>query len=350
MKIALFDVINEMHVCSSLSRALQGLGHHVHDTGRIWRGHRRAVAEADVARIDAAIDSVLAWGCEALLNFRAGALSERQVGRLREAGVRTAVWLPDDPVLHATTYGAVVDAYDHVLHCGPANVLRFYDAKGHAPGVTFPFWLCVRQWSWQWRRETATQELVFLGNLHGAAKLGRYELLAAAAGRIAVYGNCPVDPYGIHRGELHGPDALRAVLPRFTAGINLPQRFADYARTPYDFDGLADLGSFDLPSRVLQYAAVGLPVITISAHPPSAHFAPVLHATDMGMALEMLDQLRREPDAAGVLSADARAKVEAHFSAEARARFLIDLFRGALQPRKMDIAQREYTYQAYQGS
>lgn len=347
MKIALFDVINETHVCASLAGALQAQGHHVHATGRVWRGHRRAIAAADVARIDATVDSVLAQGCDALLNFRAGTLSRQQLELLRSAGVRTAVWLPDDPVLYATTYGAVVDAYDHVLHCGPAGVLRFYDMKGHAPGVSFPFWLDIKEWSRQWRHETAVRGLVFLGNLHGAAKRGRYEILARAAGRIAIYGNCPADPSGIHRGELHGPDALRAVLPGFTAGINLPQRFSDYAGTPYDFDGLAALGSFDLPSRVLQYAAIGLPVITLASDPPSAHFAPVLHATDMDMALAMLDRLQSDPDAARELSARARAEVEANFSAEARARFLVDLFRGALRPRDMDLAQREFAYQAY---
>lgn len=349
MRIALFDVINETHVCASLAEALWTQGHHVYGTGRVWRGHRPATAAADVARIDTAIDAVLAQGCEALLNFRAGALSLRQLGRLRSAGVRTAVWLPDDPVLYATTYGGAVDAYDHVLHCGPASVLRFYDSKGHAPGVTFPFWLGVRDWSWQWRHERATQGLVFLGNLHGPAKRGRYELLAHAAGRITVYGNCPEDPRGIHRGELHGPDALRAVLPRFAAGINLPQRFADYAGTSYDFDGLADLGSFDLPSRVLQYAAIGLPVITVASSAPSAHFAPVLHATDMDTALEMLDRLQQDPDASRELSIRARSEVEANFSAEARARFLVELFRDALRPRNLDLAQREFAYKAYQG-
>src|SRR5690606_24370057 len=221
----------------------------MHCSGRVWRSHRRATVATDMARIDSAGDSGLAEGCEALLNFRAGALSPRQLDRLRRAGVRPAVWRPDVPVLYATTYGPVVDAYDHVLHCGPASVLRFYDTKGHAPGVSFPFWLGTREWPWQWRHETATQGLVFLGNLHGPAKRGRYGVLALAAGRITVYGNCPEDPHGIHRGELHGADALRAVLPGFAAGINLPQRFADYLGTPYDFDGLAGLGSFRSEER-----------------------------------------------------------------------------------------------------
>jgi hypothetical protein len=349
MKIALFDRINETHVCTALEDALRALGHDVVATGPVWHGHRFAREGNDIAGIDAALDVVLAEGCDALFNFRASALSPRQLQRLRAAGVATVVWLPDDPVLYGVTYRAVVDAYDHVLHCGPASVLRFYDQRGHATGVNFPFWVDPERWLAEWTLEDARGDLVFLGNLHGPAKKGRYDLLAAAAGRIAIYGKCGADPLDIHRGELHGVDAMRAVLPRHAAGLNIRQRFADYAGTEYDFDGLASLGGFDLPSRVIQYAAIGLPVISLGPDAASSHFPHALQADDIDGALSLVDCLRGSPAMAADVSARARADVVDHFSARARARFLVALLHGNVRPRELGLHGREFAYRSFIG-
>lgn len=349
MKIALFDRINETHVCTALEDALRALGHQVVATGAVWRGHRFAKDGNDIAAIDAALDAVLAEGCDALFNFRASALDLRQLQRLRGAGVATAVWLPDDPVLYGVTYRAIVDAYDHVLHCGPASVLRFYDQRGHAPGVNFPFWVDPERWLADWTIEGASRDLVFLGNLHGAAKKGRYDLLAAAAGRIAIYGKCGPDPSDIHRGELHGVDAIRAVLPRYVAGLNIRQQFVDYTGTEYDFDGLASLGGFDLPSRVIQYASIGLPVVSLGADAASIHFPHALQADDIHVAMSLVDRMRSSPAMAAEVSARARADVVNHFSARARARFLVALLRGNVRPGELGLQEREFAYQSFQG-
>lgn len=351
MKIVLFDLINETHVCAALHRALEDMGHVVVSTGKVWQGHRAPLLAPDLDRVEAALATVLDDGCDALLNFRASTLAAHHLRRLRDAGVLTAVWLPDDPVLYAITYRAVVDHYDHVFHCGTGSVLRFYASHGHAPGIACPFWVDPEQWAYEWSVEGANDSLVFMGNLHNAAKQGRYAQLAqAGAARVAVYGKCASDPVGIHRGELHGVDAIRSVCIRYAAGVNIPQHFSDYAGTRYDFPGLSALGTFDLPSRVIQYAAMGLPVLSLGHGAGSVQFKHVLRAPGIGEALSIVDRLRARPDSAQELSRSARADVVSHFSARARAGLLSAVFTGELEPGKMGLEQRALVYREFSGS
>lgn len=350
MKIALFGQVNEVHVCDALGSSLSTLGHEVVSTGAVWHGHRLARAGSDIARIDRAVDTVLASKCEALFNFRASALDVRQLQRLRDAGVTTAVWLPDDPVLYDTTYRHVVDSYDFVLHCGARAVLEFYDRQGHRAGVNFPFWLDPSRWPHLWDPSRARHDLVFLGNLHGPAKRSRYELLVPGARRTNIYGICPQDRMGMHRGELHGRDAMLAVLPLYRAGLNIPQTFADYAGSAYDFAGLAGLGRFDLPSRIVQYAALGLPVISLGGEVATESFPHALAATDMHGVLRLVDGLRDDPAAAIALSRSARQDVESNFSGLSRARYLMALLSGDIDPGASSIGQREAGYRHFSGN
>ncbi len=350
MKIVLFDTINETHVCDAFAFALRSLGHEVTETGPVWRGHRFPKSADDMAAIDAAVEGCIGAGFDVFFNFRASALRASQVERLREAGMATFVWLPDDPVLYGVTYRAIAGAYDRVLHCGTSDVLAFYDSRGHAPGVNFPFWLDPQRWAADRSPETASRELVFLGNLHGPAKKGRYEMLASAAGRLDIYGICREDPRRMHRGELYGVDAIRAILPAYIAGISIRQRFSDYAGAEYDFDGLAALGEFDLPSRVLQYAALSLPVISLGASTPSAHFRPALQADGIAEALSLCDRLSASGDFASRVSSECRREVVEYFSAVSRARYLEALVSGQAEPRRMSLVEREHAYRSFKGS
>jgi hypothetical protein len=349
MKIALFDQINETHVCMALEDALKDLGHEVVATGAVWQGHRTASAAEDLERIDRALDRMIDAGCEALLNFRAASLSAVQLARLREAGVASAVWLPDDPVLYGITYGAIVDGYDYVLHCGAEPVLAFYDRRGHRPGVAFPFWLDPERWRSAWSAERANNSILFLGNLHGPAKQGRYSQFASAGRRrLALYGKCPDDPAGMHRGQLYGVDAILAIAPKFIAGLNLPQRFSDYAGSPYNFPGLSRLGTFDLPSRVLQYAAMGLPVISMGKDANSRQFGHDLQAADIEEALAIAAWLHDDPGEAEALSGLGRYEVATHFSGRARAMLLVALFQRRIEPAGLTLTQRAHLYRNFQ--
>jgi len=347
VKIVLFDEVVERHVCVALEGSLRALGHEVVSTGPVWHGHRFTTSTRDIERIDAVVETVLAGRPDALLNFRASALSEAQISRLKAAGIQTIVWLPDDPVLYEVTYRHVVDCYDHVLHCGSTPVLDFYQARGHQPGINMPFWIDPNIWSYTGEATASTprRDLVFIGNLHTTAKKDRYKLLSQASDRICVYGKVLNDPYGMHKGELYGVPALLAVLPHFVAGLNLPQVFADYAGSAYDFKALPKLGWFDLPSRVIQYAAVGLPVITRA--PPSQHAPWALYAQDMNEVLSLVDSLKIGSRREEVRRA-ARLAVEANFSSDSRARLLSELVSGRIPTRQLSLNAREFVYQDFQ--
>lgn len=349
MKIALFDRINEGHVCLALEEALRRDGHEVVTTGRVGSGHRFAQTPEQRQAIDAAFERIMSSGCDLLLNFRASSLEASQIDRIRALGVTTAVWLPDDVVLYEMTYRHIVDRYDIVLHCGSGRSLEFYDGCGHRAGVNFPFWVDPVRWPYRYAPGDADRDLVFIGNLLGSAgKKVRYERLRALSGHLQIYGKCEGDPLGMCRGELVGVEALAAVLPCYRLGLNLPQRFADYAGTEYDFPGLAELGSFDLPSRVTQYAAIGLPVVTLSSD-ATRHFPAALTTVDVDEIRAMLANLAQHQEALNSASVEGRRLVERHFSAEARARFLLALVQGEVQPARLSASDREFAYRWFPG-
>jgi hypothetical protein len=122
--------------------------------------------------------------------------------------------------------------------------------------------------------ETEQRPWVFFGNLSGPVRNGRYARLSLLHHRLDIWGQCPADPLGMHRGYVKGVEQAARLLGRYEVGINVPQFFVDYHGTPYDFGALQGLGQFFLPSRVVQYAAVGLPVVTVGLSEPSAHFLP----------------------------------------------------------------------------
>jgi hypothetical protein len=154
----------------------------------------------------------------------------------------------------------------------------------------------------------------------------------------------------MHRGELHGRDAMLAVLPLYEAGLNIPQTFADYAGSAYDFAGLAALGRFDLPSRTVQYAALGLPVISLGSEAATESFPHALAAPDMHGVLRLVDGLRGEPAAAIAQSRSARHDVESCFSGMSRARYLMALLSGETDPRASSLHQREAGYRHFSGN
>lgn len=351
MKIVIFDEILEVHVCDALSRGLQSLGHEVVRTGKLWKGHLPPASPEDLAPIDALIREICLVGGDALFNFRACTLLPRHLAWLRAAGIRTAVWLPDDPVLYALSYRQIVDSYDLVLHCGGNDILRFYDCQGHKRGVNFPFWVDPALFS---PRSAApaigAKRAVFLGNLVGPVRGNRYQRLAPLAGHLDLWGKSGPDPLGMHRGYLETMAAAATTLSAYQVGINIPQFFADYQQTPYDFPGLKELGHFFLPSRVVQYAAAGLPVITLGPEEGSAHFPLALAVQSGEEALLCLDGVLSSAAVREELGHSGRVMVAAHFSGLARALFLTALLEGELLPDQLGLHEREFAYRWWDGT
>lgn len=351
MKIILFDHILEVHVCNALTHALNTLGHDIYCTGKVWQGHSPPSKASDIVRIDAIVDDLISRKVDALFNFRACSLLPHHIRKLRTAGVRTVVWLPDDPVLYQVSYKNIVDLYDLVLHCGNRNVLEFYDAKGHKKGINFPFWVDPTRFVPKVKSTDVDSSpliggkpWVFLGNLVGPVRAGRYEQIAVLRQGLDVWGHCKADPAGMHRGYLHSIDEVSNALSQYQIGINIPQFFRDYTAPPYAFDGLGSMGHFFVPSRVVQYAAAGLPVVSIGQNIASNHFPMAILADTAEDALMLLNGLLSRKEVRTPISNASRMHVEANFSGLARAKYLVALLTDQIEASVLSLHEREFAY------
>ncbi|MEI2422800.1 hypothetical protein V6O07_21150 [Arthrospira platensis SPKY2] len=140
MYIILFDAILETHTCESLAQALIKRDHQVHYTGKIWKGHKFPQEENDISSIWQQVNHLIDLKPDILFNFRASTLLPEMLIKLKEKGIHTIVWLPDDPVLYHISYRHVVDFYDTILHCGDVNILNFYEQNhGRSFRIQFSF-------------------------------------------------------------------------------------------------------------------------------------------------------------------------------------------------------------------
>jgi polysaccharide pyruvyl transferase WcaK-like protein len=322
-RIVLFDDILERHVRRSLHRALMELGHDVVATPPIYHGHDAPREPDDVAKVRGAIDEVLAQPPDALINFRAANLTPDMLFDLRRAGILTLVWLHDDPVLYKICYGAVVDHYDIVLNCGNEPVLDFYQKKHGIAGVNFPFWTDNNEFPRTHDPHVAADyDLVFLGHFKGQVRSARYDILAGLPAAVRAFGRMDSDPAGIGGGVLEQEAEIAEALGKGRIGFNIPQIFADYAGHRYAFEGLARLGSFEFPSRVVQYAAVGLPVLTYGRFRPPDTFPEMLTAANVPALHDLVRRTLAEPEALAERAEATANRFNASFSALARAKFL----------------------------
>jgi hypothetical protein len=343
MHFYLFDQILETHVCTSLANSLAKIGHQVTSAGKVWSGHPFPTEPADIARIDLSLEQAIATRPDVLFNFRASSLLPQHIARLRAAGIRTMVWQPDDPVMYGMCYARIMDHYDDVFLCASRRVVDFYRYRGHKRGINLPFWVDTGRFA-----STAPQDkpgdVVFLGNGIGKARQGRYEALCDLTEQIALYGQFDSDPHGKVRGNLSEDEIIRTI-GQYRLSINLTQSFDTYAQTGYDFAGLALLGQFFLPSRVVQYAALGVPTLTIQAgeYDPM-HYPPGLRARNFAEAKSMIASALASPERLGVLSKAARQYAVRHFDADSRAALLDAVCRDTLRAQDLSDYEQNYIY------
>lgn len=327
MRVCLLDTILERHVADSLARALVARGHDVLAPGKIWKGFHFPSEAGDLARINSHLDQIIDWQPDCVLVMRAATLTPDMIARLRRAGIVTCVWLPDDPVLYDICYRHVIDHHDIVLHCGGTDLLRFYRARGHGAGVNFPFWTDHAAFAPCYAPDAADLDMVFLGNCAGPVRRNRYGTIAALPGRTRIFGKVEQDPKAIHARYINDPDnhtgAISRALGQARLALNIPQYFRDYQGLPYDFPDLAGLGCFQIPSRVIQYAASGLPVLSIGPDQDLATVFPeVAVARSRDEAIAQAKTLLADPDALRARAQDTLARFRRDYSAEARAKLL----------------------------
>ena len=350
MRIAFFDSIEELHVAQGLRHALERRGHEVRWTGLLWHGYDLPSAPDDVRRLDAAVDDVIGWRPDALLTFRAASLTPANLERLRTAGIRTLAWFNDDPVLFGVSTGEVAPLYDMTLHTGGTEVLDLYEQRVGVRGVAFPFYADRVMFPLRYRARTAGRSTpaaaVFLGNTHTRQKQWRYTVLDASGADVVVYGKVRgnTEAFPLHAGYLASVAEVAAMLPRFALGISIPQRFSDYRGTPYDFPGLAELGWFSLPSRVVQMAAVGLPVVDLRPGGPGPRGVPTVEVHDHQQLEDVVDDLARSPRRRAQLSLRGHEWFLRGYTTDARAAFLERVIQDPAGHAALDVGQRATVY------
>ena len=322
MHFVLFDEILEQHTVRSLERALVARGHQVTATGPIWKGHFLPKTDAETGPIRERVREISKLGSDVLFNFRPSSLLPDMVKELKTAGIHTVAWFADDPVLYHICYRHVVDAYDTVLHCGGDNVLSFYQERHGTAGFNFPFWTDDSEFRYTYDPAQAEFDLVFLGSCDGKVRAKRYELLSSLPFKVRIYGKVKNDPYHLRAGYLETVKQISDVLGRARCAISIPQNFGDYMGTEYDFPELVDLGHFELPSRVVQYAAVGLPIISLEGKEPPCIFPELIACSDREELIAEIGALLKDGARLYRLSSAVHARFKHSFSAYARAAFL----------------------------
>jgi polysaccharide pyruvyl transferase CsaB len=340
MHFVLFDEIQEKHTVRSLERALSARGHEVTTTGPVWKGHFLPKTNHEMAPIRKRVHEICKLGPDVLFNFRPSSLLPDMVKELKTAGVHTVAWLADDPVLYQVCYRHVVEAYNTVLDCGGENILSFYQKRHGTTGFNFPFWTDDSEFRYTYNPTRAEFDLVFLGNCDGNVRAKRYELLSSLPFEVRIYGKVKNDLYHLRAGYLETTKQISDVLGRAHCAINIPQNFGDYMGTEYDFPELADLGHFELPSRVIQYAAIGLPIISLQGEGPPRIFPELITCSNREGLISRLEALLKDEAQLRSLSAAVHARFRRSFSAEARAAFLENIIESPQNYMNLGISER----------
>lgn len=324
MRIVLFDGILERHVHESLARALRARGHEVLSTGKIGHGFRFPPPGAPLAHLERAVDEAIAFAPDWLLCLRPASLPPVLLARLRRAGVRLAAWFSDDPVLFDLSYGPVVEQYDRIAHCGGVEVLQHYERFfGRPTGINLPFWTDHQAFPAVWGTEPAESQVMFLGNVHDAVRRRRYFELASFGPGLRIHGKIGADHFGIGAGYLDSDAEIVAAGASTTWSLSIPQKFSDHRGLETWFPGLDDLGTFELPSRVIQAMAMGIPTISVVPDGrPVEHYPEMLVVRTVHEARDIVRDDAWTSSALAEASAAVLRRFDLHFSADARVRAL----------------------------
>ena len=340
MHFVLFDEILEQHTVRSLERALVARGHKVTTTGPVWRGHFLPKTNAEMVPIRKRVREICKLVPDVFFNFRPSSLLPDMVNELKKVGIHTIAWLADDPVLYHVCYRHVLEAYDTVLHCGGEDVLSFYQKQHGRAGFNFPFWTDDSEFRFTYNPVRAEFDLVFLGNCDGTIRARRYELLSSLPFKTRIYGKVTNDPYQLCAGYLETTEQISDTLGKARCAISIPQNFTDYKGTVYDFPELADLGHFELPSRVVQYAAIGLPIISLEGQEPPRIFPELIACSNREELIAKVEALLKDEAQLRSLSAAVYARFKHSFSADARATFLESIVKSPQSCKSLSISQR----------
>lgn len=346
MKFFFFDSIFESLVPDSLAAALAARGHDVEILAQISTGLETLSSEFDRVVLEEIGRFVISRNPDVVVFFRPHYLPSSVLDDLRSRGIHLVCWLSDDPVTYRFVAQSL-DKYHLVLH-GGTNVLSFYDSRGHAPGVVFPFWVSdtvsLRKTGKQ--VGSVVPQLVFFGRTKGRFKSHRFDLLKNFAIRnsilpqqITFFGDDDLacEKAGFrYGGFIEDPVTLFNRVREFDFSLNIAQRLHRYMGTRFDFGGIGEFGWFDVPSRVLQAAQAGVPQINVGC-PSSVHF-PVPSTFDSNIYRYM-----SEPDLTQSVLDASLLNLRNNFTSSVRAEYLEYLIE--TDTSGLSIQEREFGYQ-----
>lgn len=350
MKFILFDSILERHLGESLKRALEHLGHEVVFTDLILHGHSMISSQKDIDFMWDKVKEICSEPADLFISFRPMNLLPDMLEYIRKR-MKTAIWLSDDPVLYKTCYGKVVDHYDILLHCGYADVMKFYEKQGHPKGFNFPFWTDHISFPVVYDPMEAEYEMIFLGNMNGQVRRKRYMELASLPFTKKVFGLLDSDPFAIHGGFIREAylhtERVSEALSKAKVGISIPQFFSEYNGLDYDFPELANLGYFQFPSRVIQYAASGLPIVAIGDNRMKEAYPEIYVASSISELENYISRITNDYSFALQESNKILNRFQKNFSALSRALMLVDLVKNLDMFKSKDVKQRSLLFLEY---
>ncbi len=334
MRVALFGEILEHKVVNDLHRALVAEGATVFSTGPVWSGHMFPPITPIPEAIDTAIIQVNDFKPDLILVIRQSALRPSQIKRLRTTGAKIFVWLPDDPVLYRV-YAQTINEYDLSLHCGGKPILQFYDRHGHKPGVRFPFWADNTRIPFVGSQATGPVSAAFFGLLTGRIKADRGTILLSLKdsfpGGITVYGRGDIPEGLTEGGYLNGEAQMAAALSQHHVILNVPQVFSTYMETRWAQPEFPKLGHFEITSRLVQMAALGLPTLTVAPRSIMNNFSalgPLTHqqVSKAGAKLNRYSKKLADHTYRQKAGLSLRTTFEAGFTSQLRAQYLLHLY------------------------
>lgn len=349
MRIHFIDTILEAHVPDSLVESLRGLGHTVATTGRIWQGAEFPEADEDLDRLESVIDGVIAWRPDVVFVMRACALVPSEIRRLRSHGITTVVWYSDDPVFFAKQGAPLAGLYDITLHTATERILAKYEDELGVRGFGMQFWTSPEAFPRLYDPRRCDFDLLFIGNTHTKVRQWRYEWIAGLPLERAMYGQTQGDPADIVQGVVDGDAELARACARGRFGLSVGQRFEDYHGTAFDFEGLADLGEFPLPSRIVQFAAVGVPVVHLVKFEEARRdlevlFPPVRVVSTDEELVAAVRSYGADPESLERLADDTHTWFLERYTADARALFLHELLCNPSRFEGMDARARAFAF------
>ncbi|UNM97469.1 hypothetical protein MMG00_06405 [Ignatzschineria rhizosphaerae] len=350
MKVIIFDSILERHLGESLKRALEFLGHEVIFTDLILHGHSMVSSQKDIDFMWTEIKKVCEAGGDLFISFRPMNLLPEMVDYV-SSKMLTAIWLSDDPVLYKTCYSLVVNSYDIVLHCGYSDVMQFYENQGHPRGFNFPFWTDHISFPNVYQPKLADYDIIFLGNMNGQVRRKRYMELASLPFEKKIFGLLDSDPLGMHggfirEGYLH-TYKVSEVLSKAKIGVSIPQFFKEYDGLDYNFEELANLGYFQFPSRVIQYASSGLPIAAVGDYRMKEAFPEIYVASDIKSLQGYIKNICEDYDYAVSESYNIYSRFQKSFSAISRGLFLLDIVQNLKKLQSQSVNSRAKMFMKY---